>query len=156
LAGAVCAFLGLGTLLMVRLIDGGVSRSATAFVAVLELFLFVLIVTAGGLWSKREIFEIDSRFVTVTRGDALVGFSPRAQCLDAWLLPVPKGHGARIARRLVAAPRIALGVDGGSYMLFGAGVSDHAASEVLSLVAGFMVENPPEPGFDFAVESGAR
>jgi hypothetical protein len=119
---------------------------AAAAVGVLGFVLFLVMTGAG---ASREVLEVDSRFVSVTRSREAVVLLPRGCCTEVKLADVPtSGLAGALARRGSDVPRLLLGDGGNWWISAGSGITREAAVRLVVTIREFLAENPVESGFD--------
>ena len=140
----VCGLGYVASLALVRLM-GSLDSRASLFMTVAYGVVLVVAIVGDGVLSPRETLEIDSRYVTITRGDQLVYWCPRSRCreIDVWT-PPPGGAFVRASRRLAGVSTFAWGDGSQSYGSAGEGISRRAASRLVPIIAEFLADNPPE------------
>lgn len=108
-----------------------------------------------GLGSRREVLEIDSRFVTVKRAEQVVAICSRRQVTDAWVNEPPAtGFRSWSARHLMDWPWLMLGADGRAAAGAGAGLSRASAGRLVPAITEFLAEHPADPTFEWGMRAG--
>jgi len=129
--------------------QGALTEHPFLFAAGLALVAFVVMFVTQGGGSSREILEIDSRFVTLTRNHEAVVALPRGMCNVFTLADNPSsGVPAFFAKWFSEVPWLRLGSESGPFVEAGGGISRGAAESLAGTIRQFMQENPPEAGYD--------
>ncbi len=105
----------------------------------------LVLVIGTGMFAKREVLEIDSRYVTVTRGDQLVSSCPRTRCTQVRVWTPPSAGPVTTAlRRFIGVSPLSWGdgqQDSGSA---GSGISPAAATDLVPIIQSFLDQHPAE------------
>ena len=116
---------------------------------VAAVLAFVVTLWTSGVGARREVLEIDSRFVSVRRTRESVSLLPRGCCIEAKVSDVPRsGPPAWFAKHFHDVPWILLGNGDYYWITAGSGISRQSAERIVETISDFMAENPPEQGFD--------
>jgi hypothetical protein len=98
---------------------------------------------------RRERLEIDSRFVTLSRGTQTLVTAPRGACDAVTVTDAPaSGLPAWLADRFSDTAWLRFGSDPKRCVSAGSGISRQSAERLAGVVRDFMEEHPVEAGFE--------